>query len=399
MRKYRRSASNLGSPPLVPAPNLRLERLESCRRLKSWRRLNRWSSWSSRWSVGVHTLMPALKARSPIVAMETSPLSEAQTARLLATECHRLKSEDSSAHSELKILDEILKAEGRVIAASEGVNPDGRSDFLKVPYVRRRYLNGKALEMSGKMCDLSREMMQGEPLPQLSVLGTMTEPERRAITFRLQAQDFKDGTVFMKQGWHGNAPVLTRTGCACRPPACRTYRGRRAACPWAPCMVRVRPTRVASGVPCVPRTAWHHRRRPLYHRARGCELRAAARPPGAKSARPCCSLGAPQPVPQRPSAPASQCSTRQGCIAARSLVGPRAPPSPEQPGADRCTQPPRMATSLVALGLPESAPPGAAASLAPRGGVECSDPRAGAHLAYSPTGSVQTSPCSRVATC
>ena len=200
--------------------------LEAARRL---RRLNRWSSSSSRWSVGVHTLMPALKARSPLVAMETSPLSEAQTARLLATECHRLKSEDSSAHSELKILDEILKAEGRVIAASEGVNPDGRSDWLKVPYARRRYLNGKALEMSGKMCDLSREMMQGEPLPQLSVLGTMTEPERRAITFRLQAQDFKDGTVFMKQGWHGNAPVLTRTGCACRPPACRTYRGRRAA--------------------------------------------------------------------------------------------------------------------------------------------------------------------------
>ena len=139
--------------------------------------------------------------------METSPLSEAQTARLLATECHRLKSEDSSAHSELKILDEILKAEGRVIAASEGVNPDGRSDWLKVPYARRRYLNGKALEMSGKMCDLSKEMKQCEPLPQLSVLGTMAEPERREITSRLRAQDLKDGTVFMKQGWRMATPL------------------------------------------------------------------------------------------------------------------------------------------------------------------------------------------------
>ena len=55
------------------------------------------------------------------------------------------------------------------------------------------------------MCDLSQEMKQCEPLPQLSVLGTMTEPERREITSRLKAQDFKDGTVFMKQGWHGNA--------------------------------------------------------------------------------------------------------------------------------------------------------------------------------------------------
>ena len=63
--------------------------------------------------------------------------------------------------------------------------------------------------MNGKMNDLSLEMRQGEPLPQLSVLGTMTEPERGAITFQLQAQDFKDGTVFMKQGGHGNAPVLT----------------------------------------------------------------------------------------------------------------------------------------------------------------------------------------------
>ena len=157
--------------------------------------------------------MPALKARSPNVAMETSPLSEAQTARLLAAECHRLKSEHSSARSEVNILDKILEAEGRVIAVSEGATPDSRyfgdATWLKVPHTRRRYLGNKALEMSEKMCDLSREMKQCEPLPQLSVLGTMTEPERREITFRLQAQDFKDGTVFMKQGGHGNAPVLT----------------------------------------------------------------------------------------------------------------------------------------------------------------------------------------------
>ena len=155
--------------------------------------------------------MPALKARSPIVAMETSPLSEAQTARLLATECHRLKSEYSSASSEYDVLWKISDAEGRVIAVSEGVNPQ-RSDWLKVPYARRRYLHGIAFEMSGKMDELSlkmRQMRRGEPLPQLSVLGTMTESERSAITFQLQAQDFKDGTVFMKQGGHGNAPVLT----------------------------------------------------------------------------------------------------------------------------------------------------------------------------------------------
>ena len=161
--------------------------------------------------------------------METSPLSEAQTARLLAAEYHRLKSEHSSAASEFDILLDIEDAEGRVIAVSEGANPEGRSNYLRVPHARFSYLSSKADEMLGKMCELDQEMEQCEPLPQLSVLGTMTEPERREITSRLKAQDFKDGTVFMKQGWHGNAPVLTRTGCACRPPACRTYRGRRAA--------------------------------------------------------------------------------------------------------------------------------------------------------------------------
>ena len=137
--------------------------------------------------------------------METSPLSEAQTARLLAAEYHRLKSEHSSAASESHILLDIREAEGRVIAVSEGANPDGRSNFLKVPDARGSYLTEKAIEMCDKMRDLSQEMKQCEPLPQLSVLGTMTEPERRGITSRLRAQDFKDGTVFMKQGWHGNA--------------------------------------------------------------------------------------------------------------------------------------------------------------------------------------------------
>ena len=54
--------------------------------------------------------MPALKARSPIVAMERSPLSEAQTARLLAAECHRLKSEYSSAGYEYDVLKKIEAA-------------------------------------------------------------------------------------------------------------------------------------------------------------------------------------------------------------------------------------------------------------------------------------------------
>ena len=92
-----------------------------------------------------------------------------------------------------------------------------------MPDARGSYLTEKAIEMCDKMRDLSQEMKQCEPLPQLSVLGTMTEPERREITSRLKAQDFKDGTVFMKQGWHGNAPELTCTGCAWVPASCGPY--------------------------------------------------------------------------------------------------------------------------------------------------------------------------------
>ena len=114
--------------------------------------------------------MPALKARSPIVAMERSPLSEAQTARLLAAECHRLKSEYSSAGYEYDVLKKIQAAEGRVLAISEGRDPDSRSDFLKVPYARTRYLSDKAGEMARKMYDLHQEITRS-PLPQLSVLG------------------------------------------------------------------------------------------------------------------------------------------------------------------------------------------------------------------------------------
>ena len=74
------------------------------------------------------------------------------------------------------------------------------------------------------------------------------------------------------------------------------------------------------------------------------------------------------PAPQCPSVPVLHpARLHRGALSGR----PKSTPSPEQPGvpgADRCTHPPRMAASLVALGLPESTPPGTAASLAPREG-------------------------------
>ena len=56
----------------------------------------------------------ALKARSPNVAMDTNPLSEAQTARLLAAECYRLKFAHSRLSDEICILKKLRDAEERV---------------------------------------------------------------------------------------------------------------------------------------------------------------------------------------------------------------------------------------------------------------------------------------------
>ena len=60
----------------------------------------------------------ALKARSPNVAMTTSPLSQAQTARLLAAEFYRLQSEHTLLNSEWGILQDLQDAEERVHEAA-----------------------------------------------------------------------------------------------------------------------------------------------------------------------------------------------------------------------------------------------------------------------------------------
>jgi len=54
----------------------------------------------------------ALKARSPIVAMDANPLSEAQTARLLAAECYRLKFAHSRLSDEICILKKAAGCRG-----------------------------------------------------------------------------------------------------------------------------------------------------------------------------------------------------------------------------------------------------------------------------------------------
>ena len=136
----------------------------------------------------------ALKARSPSVAMTATPLSQAQTARLHAAECYRLKSEHRLLRNELRILDDLQDAEGRL-------------DSAHVLSPRYTELSVKAVETIRKTRDVDDQLLRvgnerGGALSQASVsgLGTMTIIERVHFTRALEPQEFKDGAVLIKEG-------------------------------------------------------------------------------------------------------------------------------------------------------------------------------------------------------
>ena len=128
----------------------------------------------------------ALQARSPIVAMATNPLSQVQTARLLAAECYRLMSAYSLLCDEHRILRELADVEDRF-------------DCSTARFYELSRIVGKTIE---KKHDAWRQVHELGALPQasLSVFGTITCGERRSITQALEPQDFKDGAVLIKEG-------------------------------------------------------------------------------------------------------------------------------------------------------------------------------------------------------
>ena len=142
----------------------------------------------------------ALKARSLSVAMDTTPLSPAQTARLLAAECYRLKSERAFLNDEYCILTKLQNAEERVYEAA-------RSGELYCSTARSKELDkdirccqDKKSEVADQLRNLGEEKYGALPQASLSLLGTAYQYERVHITYALEAQDFKDGAVLIKQG-------------------------------------------------------------------------------------------------------------------------------------------------------------------------------------------------------
>jgi len=159
--------------------------------------------------------MMALKARSPNVAMTTSPLSQAQTARLLAAEFYRLKSERTLLDDEFRILEDLRDAEERVYEAewphslySSKARRPNRCDAILAVLVKR----GEVIRQ--------HDRLGNEGLSQVSAVGTMTIAERRCITGALKPQEFKDGAVLIKQGEPRDALLIIVQGqvsCAQRP--------------------------------------------------------------------------------------------------------------------------------------------------------------------------------------
>ena len=144
------------------------------------------------------------------VAMDTNPLSEAQTARLLAAECYRLKYEHSRLSDEICILRKLRDAEVRMYAAS---NP------WPITLLRPSFLSFKARydelwnllgEANDKRYEVFRKLTKLRELSQasLSLLCGDTghdSIERLEITDALEPQEFKDGAVLIKQGEPRNA--------------------------------------------------------------------------------------------------------------------------------------------------------------------------------------------------
>ena len=137
----------------------------------------------------------ALKACSPLVAMTATPLSQAQTARLHAAECHRLKSEHGLLCNELRILGELQAAERRLGRAQHRDREQRYTELcVKAAQIIRKtdVVDDQLLRLGGRGGALSQASVSG--------LGTMTFIERVDFTRALEPQEFKDGALLIKEG-------------------------------------------------------------------------------------------------------------------------------------------------------------------------------------------------------
>ena len=136
-----------------------------------------------------------LAKRAPAVAMTTTPLSQAQTARLIAAECYRHKRDYGVLNDHCLILFQMHMAEERLWITRD-VWPRDKAEWhdpITETIDKRITIERQMLHLGGEKCGALSQAS-------LSVLGTVTIGERRCITQAVEPQDFKDGAVLIKEG-------------------------------------------------------------------------------------------------------------------------------------------------------------------------------------------------------
>ena len=132
----------------------------------------------------------ALEARSPVVAMATKSLSQAQTARLVAAECYRHKFDHMALTTQCSILFRLRAAE---VVHHYIFRWFEMGDLIDEIVLKRFAIERQMIDLGGEQCRALAEAS-------LSVLGTVTIGERRCLTQAVEPQDFKDGAVLIKEG-------------------------------------------------------------------------------------------------------------------------------------------------------------------------------------------------------
>ena len=123
--------------------------------------------------------------------MATHPLSQAQT--LLSAERYRLKLEQGLLLLERRTLSKLADVEADELErAGTSWNELHIADELE-------RVAGEP-DAPRRIHVLADEKLGALPQASLSVFGTLTRRERRAIALVLEPQDFKDGAVLIKEG-------------------------------------------------------------------------------------------------------------------------------------------------------------------------------------------------------
>ena len=134
---------------------------------------------------------PGQPHSSQIVAMATHPLSQAQA--LLSAERYRLKLEQGLLLLERRTLSKLADVEADELErAGTSWNELHIADELE-------RVAGEP-DAPRRIHVLADEKLGALPQASLSVFGTLTRRERRAIALVLEPQDFKDGAVLIKEG-------------------------------------------------------------------------------------------------------------------------------------------------------------------------------------------------------